>query len=180
MRETPVPLSPGDIALDVNADVVGYHLDIVRAAGGGHGIHDLLARLPLLAVSPDMDAIVTLREHGTQPGRVTSVQRLERLLDHLADLVLGPGSGHVFPPQSGWLQSSVVPAAGARNRQAREFRRAPTPLPVRVFSRLFAHAAVRYIGTAECLPVGFLYDEIADLRLWLPDEMPRRLRRRSS
>jgi hypothetical protein len=41
-------------------------------------------------------------------------------------------------------------------------------------------ARVRYIGTAECLPVGFLYDEIADLRLWLPDEMPRRLRRRSS
>jgi hypothetical protein len=26
------------------------------------------------------------------------------------------------------------------------------------------NAAVRYIGTAECLPVGFLYDEIADPR----------------
>src|ERR1039457_3036034 len=83
-------------------------------------------------------------------ARVTSVQPLERLLDHLADLVPGPGSGHVFPPQSSWLQSSVVPAAGARNWQAREFRPAPTPLPVRVFSRLFAHAAVRS-GAADVL-----------------------------
>jgi hypothetical protein len=30
---------------------------------------------------------------------------------------------------------------------------------------------VRYIGTAERLPVGFLYDEVADLRLWVRDEM---------
>src|ERR1017187_2120815 len=178
-RETPAPLSPGDIALDVNVEFVGYRLDVVPA-GGGYSIHDLIARVPLFGVSPDMDGIGTLREHGTQPGRVTSVLRLERLVDHLADLVLGPSSGHVFPPQSGWRQSSVVPAAGARNRQAREFRRGPTPLPARVFSRLFARAAGRYIGTAECLPVGFLYDEIAHLRLWLPDEMPRHLRRRSS
>ena len=59
-RETPVPLSPGDIALDVNVDIVGYHLDVVRAADGGDGIHDLIARLPLPGVGPDMGAIVTL------------------------------------------------------------------------------------------------------------------------
>jgi hypothetical protein len=28
------------------------------------------------------------------------------------------------------------------------------------------HAAVRYIGTAERLPVGFLYDKIADPRVF--------------
>src|ERR1035438_4295126 len=61
-REAPAPLSPGDIALDVNVDVIGYRPDAVAAAGGGHGIHDLRARPPLLGVGPDMDGIGTLRE----------------------------------------------------------------------------------------------------------------------
>ncbi len=34
----------------------------------------------------------------------------------------------MFPPQSSWLQSSVVPAAGTRNSQAREFRISESPL----------------------------------------------------
>src|ERR1035441_2037293 len=65
-RETPAPLSPGDIALDVNVEFVGYRLDVVPA-DGGCSIHDLIARVPLFGVSPDMDGIGTLREHGTQP-----------------------------------------------------------------------------------------------------------------
>jgi len=33
--EAPAPLGPGDIALDVDVDVIGYRLDVVPAAYGG-------------------------------------------------------------------------------------------------------------------------------------------------
>src|SRR5215472_4699180 len=35
--EPPAPLRPGDVALDMNVDVIGYRLDLLRPAGGGHG-----------------------------------------------------------------------------------------------------------------------------------------------
>jgi hypothetical protein len=58
--EPPAPLHPGDVALDMDVDVIGYRLNLVRTAGGGHGVHDLLARPPLIGVGADVNGIGTL------------------------------------------------------------------------------------------------------------------------
>jgi hypothetical protein len=72
IRKAPAPLSPRGIAQDVNIEVVCHHLDVV-VTGGGHGIEDLLARLPLTGVGPDVDGIRTLRKPGAKPTRVARV-----------------------------------------------------------------------------------------------------------
>jgi hypothetical protein len=60
----PCPSAQATFPPDVNVDVVSYHPDVIRAADGGHRIHDLPARLQLPGVSPDVGATGTLRQHG--------------------------------------------------------------------------------------------------------------------
>src|SRR5260370_6296103 len=49
IRETPASLSPSDIALDVDVDVLGCPPDVLPVTSGGHGIHEPPRRPPLRA-----------------------------------------------------------------------------------------------------------------------------------
>lgn len=93
IREAPAPLSPRDIAQDVNVDVVCHHLNVV-VADRGHGIDDLLARSPLTGVRPDVDSIRTLRKHGTKPPRAARALRIQHLIERSADPLQHPSPRH--------------------------------------------------------------------------------------
>jgi len=120
----PRPFAQAMSPLDVGVDVVAYRLDLVRTAGGGHGVYDLLARLPLCAIGADMSGIRTLREHGPHLLGIACVLRLEQLVKHRRDFNLGPVQPCASPPRLA-TQSSVVAGRVLRQQPtANSFRRA--------------------------------------------------------
>jgi hypothetical protein len=110
-REAPAPLSPRDIAQQVNVDAACHHLNVV-VAGRGHGIDDLLAGPPLTGVRPDVDSIRTPRKHAAKPPRIARILRIQHLIERRADLLLHPSPRPVRHPLSSAARKERGPAAG--------------------------------------------------------------------